>query len=807
MTSTTFAKTASALAAATALFLAHNASAGNFYWRGTDDNPVWDTTSLNWASSGSDSARKAWVNDSSSSGSNVSFDSQGAKDITVTDDGVQGMELDIYGGDHTLSGGPVTVNVVDTDGGNLTIYNRFNCTATTSGWGFRMYGGNGTFTVGDGGYLDAYFAPFSGDFAGKLIVLTNGTFRANFASGSLNNSNKPTIYFNGGTLIPVNTSSVTSFGSTKLIIGAGGMHVEPRESGWSYLPGPIGTDTELPTDGGLIIGNLNNYLYVKNVASTFRGGLHITTAGGAVGFETNQSLGQTPASPEDNIFFECPSNTVSTKLVAHGSMTLNANRNIWIGNGVTARLSGYNSSSTLTVKGTISCENPDHGFIHTVAYDSNSPGPVTLDPGAGRTNHISRLFVGVPTTIASGTTLLESSKPLNATTSAEKYGDNDGSPLHVRSGGTLTVSGGEVITTGSGLYVTQNGTLVVSGGLVDLKERELLNAYTAAATTTVKTGGRLHLGLIRMSGSGAGGDASKSVLNLETGGVVRVTGDIFIHENLSGHKATVNCNGGILEWANSGGSHNCPVNASSGNRFNNTMSGLTWNVKEGGLVVSNDCVCYFRPPLVSGAASDGGLTKWGSSTFALFNTGSTFNGPVTIMQGYFRLGNPGVIPATGTARVNAGAYFYMNQQAQTLARIEGSGTFGEVIKNGTKLLSVTSAIAPGMGADAPGTLTISGGGINIADNTALEIDVDAVGNSDCLNYPDSLDLSKLRLVINDGTKLNKEHTYTIATITQQGMSVQNQFASVSGLPETWHVKYGTNTVELRYTSPFTLVVR
>ena len=72
-----------------------NASAGNFMWRGTDDNPVWDTTSLNWASDGSTSSRKAWVNDSSSSGSNPRFDSQGAKDITVTADGVQGMELDI----------------------------------------------------------------------------------------------------------------------------------------------------------------------------------------------------------------------------------------------------------------------------------------------------------------------------------------------------------------------------------------------------------------------------------------------------------------------------------------------------------------------------------------------------------------------------------------------------------------------------------------------------------------------------------------------------------------------------------------
>ena len=75
-----------------------------------------------------------------------------------------------------------------------------------------------------------------------------------------------------------------------------------------------------------------------------------------------------------------------------------------------------------------------------------------------------------------------------------------------------------------------------------------------------------------------------------------------------------------------------------------------------------------------------------------------------------------------------------------------------------------------------------------------------------LFYPADLDLSKLELVINDGTKLNSNHTYTIATVAG-GKSVQRQFASVSGLPELWRVIYNADTVELRYTNPFTLVVR
>jgi uncharacterized protein with beta-barrel porin domain len=238
------------------------------------------------------------------------------------------------------------------------------------------------------------------------------------------------------------------------------------------------------------------------------------------------------------------------------------------------------------------------------------------------------------------------------------------------------------------------------------------------------------------------------------------------------------------------------------------MAGIAWNVLEGGLVVSNDCNCYFTPALKSGAAGDGGVTKWGSATFALRNTGNDFNGPVSIMQGPFRIAASGVIPATGTARVAAGAAFYMNTFSQTLARIEGSGTFGEVVNNGTKLLTVTSAIAPGMGEDDLGTLTISGGEINIADNTALEIDVDNAGHSDCLSYPADLDLTKMALKVNDGTKLNKDYTYTIARL-GSGAILTTPFASVAGLPETWHVKYDTanGLVQLRYTSPFTVIVR
>ena len=297
--------------------------AENFVWRGTTDNPVWDTTSQNWAYDSSTTTRKAWVNNSSSS--NPKFDSQGATDITVDAAGVEGFEFDL-GGTHTLSGGPVTMAVIDTNGGDITIYNTVNCTNTS--YGLRMFGGNGTLTVGDGGYLNAYFSPFSAEYAGKVIVLTNGTFRATFNRNNLNNSNKPTIYFNGGALLHTwnDWQYHVTFGNTKMVIGEGGMVVKSRAtSGNTYLPQPIGTDTSLPKDGGIIVSNLTNYvLFEKRANHTYRGGLHIKGDTGSIGIEEGDSvygsaLGAKPATPTDDIFFESPSNTTTSALVGHGA--------------------------------------------------------------------------------------------------------------------------------------------------------------------------------------------------------------------------------------------------------------------------------------------------------------------------------------------------------------------------------------------------------------------------------------------------------------------------------------------------------
>ncbi len=823
-TTTARAKTLRALAASAAFAAVTGTASADteYFWRGTAGNPVWDDTSPNWTLDASNSSgTTTFVNNYSSSYG--SFDGGGAVDVTVTAGGVTANDLIGYAGAaNTFRGGPIAAKYIEAYGGNLTIYNEVT-TSYADGQGLLMRGGS--ITVGAGGILDSTFIPWSdGTYDSRLTVLTNGTLKVRFHSWWVNDSGyRATLYFDGGTFIHTENRD-QQFGSARFLLGVGGLHFQEATASaatWSRLPGPIGTDETLPTDGGIIIDSHEGYMLLPGYNCTYRGGLHIAGTGGHIGVRADGNLGAVPATPTDNIFFEAAG--ASTILIGHGNgVTLDANRRLRIADGARARIGSYDIGSSLTVNGTISCEDPENGILTTYPYSQSATsfaGPVTLDPGDGSTNILGRLWIGQPTVIASGTTLLMNTNALSASISGasaddEEYGTNYGSPLNISGGGRLTVTGGELRAAGS-RPISQSASLTISGGLVDFDRHEILHAAaetwmpggvsSVPAITTVRDGGRLYANTIRMAGAGNRTDASKSVLNIETGGLVRVKGSLYIAGSQPDYAATVNFNGGTLEWART---HNSWEDSPYGNDNAATQDNIAYNVLEGGMNITNNVEMWFYPAITSGVGAgetDGGLTKWGTGLFALMNTGNTFNGPVTVMQGTVSIGVDGAIPATGTVRVNGGARFSLNNHSQSLARIEGSGSFAGVENGGMKFLSVTSAIAPGMGADAPGTLTIDGP-INIADGTALEIDVASDGTGDCLSYPDNLDLSKLRLVINDSTKLNRDHAYAIVSVAQ-GMSVQNQFASVDGLPRTWHVKYRAEGVELHYTNPTMFVVR
>ena len=332
--------------------------------------------------------------------------------------------------------------------------------------------------------------------------------------------------------------------------------------------------------------------------------------------------------------------------------------------------------------------------------------------------------------------------------------------------------------------------MTISGsGIVDVSGSEFLHSYSGAATTTIRDGGRFVTSSLRMAGDtySVYTNADNSVINVETGGTLRVSNALYC--NNSGRKATLCFNGGALEWANTN-----RIVAIEGSYRAQTCDGIMWKILEDGMTITNTHATTFMVyvPILSGAEKDGGVTLYGpGSTISLVGE-CTFNGPLTVMQGNYRPSSANNLTPNIAARVNAGSDFSMNSFSQTFARLEGSGRFQEM--SASAVLTVTSAIAPGMGADSLGTLSFSDYGAASADDVALEIDVDENGNSDCLNYPAQIDLSKMTLKVNDLSKLNKAQKYTIATLAG-GIKDGALFKSTN-LPDGWLVRYSEATHEL-----------
>ena len=749
----------------------------NYEWRGATGE--WSTSAANWWDG---SALVPWSN-----GSYAEMKPAGtgiATDLEVAAGGVTASTYEhCEGATYSLSGGPLAVSTLSVHPGLLTINNAVSASGTFYVKGKVTIANGGSLVVGK--YESAETAATGTDTA-VVTVLAGGTLEVtNFTAVG---SKYSTLYVDGGTVKHALTryQDHVAFSNSKIKAGPNGMHVGEAKTGqMSFLPHPVESGGD--TDGGVWVEpHTGYYLFYGN--NTYKGGLHLVPSGGQVGIQSDSNLGATTSAPTNSIICEGDGTTKTAPVfVSHsqGTVTLGANRDILIGDNVMLRLSTYSASSRLVVRGAIDCVNRENGVLKIGDY---STGAVVLETTGGRTNHLGRLFVTQPLIIGGGTTLLENTTKLARGTGGndENWSINDGSPLHISGSGHLMVTGGVLKVLGSRSVCISANMTVSDGGFVDLTGHEVLYSYQGPATTTIRKGGKLAVWRMRNAGDNGAHytDATKSVINVETGGVLRVTEKM--HVTADNKRATVNFNGGRLEWA--GGTYF----EGEGSYQSMSRNGLQVYVKEGGMVVSNDATFYFGPPIRSGAVQDGGITKWGAGEMALWNPTNTFNGPIRVMQGNFATFGSmrNAINTNCTVCVNAGCSFRANTSYHTFARIEGSGSFTQ---NYDRNLTVWQAIAPGMGTNSLGTLTVSGGPVNILDGVALEIDLDAEGHSDCFKCSGELDLSKMTLQVNDVTKLGKNKKYAIAS---NLTGVTGEFKSTN-LPPGWGARYYSASHELK----------
>ncbi len=619
----------------------------------------------------------------------------------------------------------------------------------------------GNTTVSGSGVLDLQGLRISQNTAAGSAALnvvnvnTGGVIRLNNYTIDAASKKYGTVNFNGGTSVAksegaefFNTGNSNWVGIVAYVLEGGaiidnnGKNITIRQA----------LQSGSANDGGLTkksSGNLN-----LRGTNTYVGGTFMLA--GSINIVDDSNLGAVPASPATNFTF-----VGNSTLMSSDNHTLAATRTIRIPHNVTATFD--TQSRTQTVSGVIYGEGTTNSLIKL------GSGMLTLDPGATAGFTLKTLKP------AAGTVYVRSgSNVINIAS-----GGVNASGFWVN-GGTLLVGGGEIKTTGAGYATTSGGTLIITNGVVNLNSvSELLNAYSGTGNTTVSGSGVLDLQTLRISQSGGSPDAN--VVNVNTGGVIRLQ-RLYIDEKTQS-KSVVNFNGGTLVAKSTRGDFMGIVNT-------NWFSGIFFNVREGGAVIdSNGFDIDSKMPLYSGAAADGGFTKKGAGTFTLSTT-NTYNGVTSVQAGTLKLSVTNTLPAGNAVLVASNALFDVAGKVQALAGLGGGGT---VTNN--SLLTVTGAVMPG-DTNVIGTLTLAAAPAALGG--VLTVDVASNGASDRLHVRGDLNLSGLALNVADTSLLSKSWTYTVATYTG---SLSGAFSSAN-LPLRWNIKYDTanRRVYLAYNS-------
>ena len=362
----------------------------------------------------------------------------------------------------------------------------------------------------------------------------------------------------------------------------------------------------------------------------------------------------------------------------------------------------YNSSSAQTLSGIISgAGNFEKSGAGTLAFSNaaNSyTGTTTINAGT--------LSVG---TLANG--LANSS--LGASSNAASN--------LVINGGTLQLSGGS--TDRNFTIGDNNATLDGAGGATitgtaAFATPDLARTLTLTGTNGAGGTGTTNFnGLLADNGTGAlslvkngTGNWRLESANTLSGTVTLNTGGLHYGNGAAFGTATINVNGGGIVGRGAGGTlaNNLLVNTDFylGASGVGSGMGLSGNVDLGG---SMRTITFPGAPITfSGIVSNGGLTKAGSSTLQLSNSGNTYAGGTVLSAGILEYTAPGAL-STGQITVNGG---------ELTARGGGGNLANNFVITGNVQLGRTG-IGSGMGISGTvdlgsGTRILTTPGVNLA---------------------------------------------------------------------------------------------
>jgi len=653
------------------------------------------TGTLTIQNGGSLTTVNGFIGDNAGSNGTVTVDGTGGASSWTSTDASNGTIVGFNGTGafNVLAGG--TVNTVNTilgfgagSSGTVTV----DGTGGSSIWKqtgaaplsalFVGYGGTGSFTVQNGGQVQAVDT-YVGHLAGSTGTATvtgagsswtgNSFFIGNSGTGTFNVSDGATLTANNDTFLGYSAGSL----GTLNVDGAGSkfslMNNKSLFVGGSGLSGtPSGTGIVNVTNGGTLDMNGSvTYLGVSGGTGTINFDASTWNPGSAVavGFSgtgiVNIANGSNVTLNGQILFGDCACATGTVTMTGGSQFSSIANLDVVIGVGGTGVFNVLDGSTA--------------GFLSNVVLgrDSGSSGTLNVQGGSSFTTNTNDLTVGFNGTGAVNISGLGST----LTTNGLFIGDDHGT-------GTVTITDGGVATINGPIGLGDNhadatGTVTVSGigsqfnstdntsgdiaiGVDGTGVFNVLNGATASFATDVFLGFDNGSGTVNVQ-SGANFTTTASL-------IVGFNGTGIV--NVSGAGSQLNVGGGIYV-------------GEDGNGTVSVTNGATANIADTAFL--GDCFCSLGTVTVSGAGS-----SWTSAGTEIGNFGTgqfnVLNGATANLGDIF----VGVVGSDGTLKIDA------TSQVNGTSYTQGSaGTFNV-----------------GISPTGNGKLTITGGDIDLTNGGA-----------------------------------------------------------------------------------------
>jgi len=569
-------------------------------WTGAT-NSTWDTTSADWSG-----ASTTWT---SSTSNDAVFNSTGAGAITVASGGISVGNIQFNANGYAVSGGTLTtgatqINVATGDtasiGSNLSDSSTLSLNLGNDGLGTAT----GTLNLSGGGSLarvDIYAGTTNvsaGTYALSSYLTTNGTVAYNQTGGSLTAASG--AYFsNTGGNATVNISGGSFSSSAYSVVGEAGI-ASLTVSGSAAVTMPRidigdggGAGSSITETGGSITISGITYIAIAGSGAILNvGGGTFTT--GTLNFYTSGA----------------------TVNLSGGTLNLSAEaQNSGTG---TFNLNGgtLQAGASFTAPAAVNTVVQSGGaVVDTNSFNVTFAGALTAGTGSGGLTKLnggilvlsaSNSYAG-PTTISGGTLQLGNGSTTGSLSTSSTITDN----------GVLAFDRSNAVAQGTDFTATAiSGT----GGISELGAGTVtLSSANTYSGPTLVSGGTLQAGIASATGSGAFGNNSAVTL-------ANVSSTVL---NITGFNTQI---GSLVGGGSTGG--------------NVTLGSAT-------LTIGGDNT---SPGTYAGVISGtgGAITKIGSGTLILSNTGNSYTGGTTISGGTLATGTSGNPLSSGNITIAGG---------------------------------------------------------------------------------------------------------------------------------------------------------